>query len=100
MKPVLLMNLEYDIENLEYDQQKKVTFYLLLGLYFMIYFCLGMIPANIESLLLTLSGTSEFGISIIITMNLVISMVSMLFFGYYGDLLIDKFTRKSFFVYR
>lgn len=84
--------------NLEYDQQKTITFYLIFGFFFMIYFGIGVIPANIENLLLTLSGTSEFGISIIITMSLVISMISMLFFGYYGDFLIDKFTRKTLFV--
>jgi len=31
-------------------------------------------------------------------MNLVISMGSMLFFGYYSDLIIGKFTRKNLFV--
>lgn len=83
---------------LEYDQQKTITFYLIFGFYFMIYFGIGIIPANIENMLLTLSGTSELGISILITMILVISMISMLFFGYYGDFLMNKFTCKNLFV--
>lgn len=86
------------VMKLEYEQQKTITFYLIFGFYFMIYFGIGIIPANIENLLLNLSGTSEFGISIIITTILVISMISMLFFGYYGHFLIDKFTRKKLFI--
>jgi len=83
---------------LGYDQQKTITFYFIFGFYFMIYFGIGIIPANIENLFLTLSGTSELGISILITMILVISMVSMLFFGYYGDFLMDRFTQKNLFI--
>ena len=66
MKMVFFMKLED-------DQQKTITFYLIFGFYFMIYFGIGIIPANIENLLLTLSGTSEFGISIIITMIFIIN---------------------------
>lgn len=83
---------------LEYDQQKIITFYLIFGFYFMIYFGIGIIPANIENLLLALPGTSEFGISVIITLILVISMVRMLFFGYYSDLLINSLSHKKLFV--
>ena len=83
---------------LEYDQQKIITFYLIFGFYFMIYFGIGIIPANIENLLLALPGTSEFGISVIITLILVINMVRMLFFGYYSDLLINSLSHKKLFV--
>jgi len=62
------------------------------------YFCLGILPANIVSLLKTLPYTTKGGIGIIITINLVVGMMSMIFFGYYGDLLAKKLTRKKLFV--
>jgi hypothetical protein len=56
--------------NLEFKQRKSLTFYLIFSLYFMIYFCIGIIPANIDNLLLNLKGTTELGISLAITLNL------------------------------
>ncbi len=49
------------------------------------YFCAGILPANIASLLETLPNTTEGRIGIVITINLVVGMISMIFFGYYGD---------------
>ena len=81
-----------------YEKKKNNTFYLLLGLYFVIYFCAGILPANIVSLLKTLPSATEGGIGIIITINLIVGMLSMIFFGYYGDLLAEKLTRKKLFI--
>ena len=85
------------IGNLE--KKKNHTFYLLFGLYFTIYFCVGILPANIVSLVKTLLYTTEAGIAIIITINLVVGVISMIFFGYYGDYLAKKLTRKKLFVF-
>ena len=79
----------------DYEKKKNNTFYLLLGLYFVIYFCAGILPANISSLLKTLPNTTEGGIGIVITINLIVGMSSMIIFGYYGDLLAKKLTRKK-----
>ena len=70
-----------------YEKKKNSTFYLLFGLYFVIYFCSGILPA-----------TTEGRIGIIITINLIVGMISMIFFGYYGDLLAEKLTRKKLFI--
>ena len=83
---------------INFEKKKKNTFYILFGLYFVMYFCLGILPANIVSLLKTLPYTTKGGIGIIITINLVVGMMSMIFFGYYGDLLAKKLTRKKLFV--
>ncbi len=62
------------------------------------YFCAGILPTNIASLLETLPNTTEERIGIVITINLVVGMISMIFFGYYGDLLARKLTIKKLFV--
>jgi len=82
----------------DYEKKKNITFYLLFGLYFVIYFCAGILPANIARLLKTLPSTTEGRIGIIITINLIVGMISMIFFGYYGDLLAKKLTRKKLFI--
>jgi len=46
----------------------------------------------------TLPNTTEGGIGIIITINLIVGMISMIFFGYYGEFLVKKLTRKKLFV--
>ncbi len=81
-----------------FEKKKDNTFYLLFGLYFVMYFCIGILPANITNLLRTLPNTTEGGVGAIITINLVVSMVSMILFGYYGDYLVEKLTRKKLFI--
>ncbi|MFX1494052.1 MAG: MFS transporter, partial [Promethearchaeota archaeon] len=85
-------------DNLWFKLRRKNTFCLIFGLYLMIYFSMGILPANIDDLLLNLQGTTSFGIGLLITFNLLTSMASILFFGYYTNYLAKKITRKYLFI--
>ncbi|MFX1587800.1 MAG: MFS transporter [Promethearchaeota archaeon] len=86
-------------DNVWFKSLRKNTFCLIFGLYLMIYFSMGILPANIDELLVNLQGTSSFGIGLLITINLLISMASIIFFGYYTNYLAKKITRKKLFVF-
>ena len=82
-----------------FELRRKNAFSLIFGLYVMIYFSMGILPANIDDLLLNLQGTTSFGVGLLITMNLLTSMASILFFGYYTNYLANKITRKNLFIF-
>jgi len=64
----------------------------------MIYYNLGILPVNIEELLLHLSGATRLGIGIVIAFNLIFSTASILFFGYFVEKIAQKWPRKQIFV--
>jgi MFS family permease len=82
----------------DYEIKKKKTFRSLYNLYFMLYFCIGILPVNIDNLLEYLPGTTESGIGIVVACNLIIGTISIVLFGYYGDRLSEKFSRKKVFL--
>ena len=82
-----------------YQIKRKKTYLSLFLLYFMIYFCTGILPVNIDNLLLNLPNTTKFGIGILTAIYLVIGIFSILIFGYYGDKIAEKFSRKKVFAY-
>ena len=86
-------------DNVWFELQRKNTFCLIFGLYLMIYFSMGVLPANVDNLLLNLQGTTSFGIGLLITTNLLTSMASILFFGYYSNYIAKKITRKNLFIF-
>ncbi|MFX0019458.1 MAG: MFS transporter [Promethearchaeota archaeon] len=96
-KALIFKNILQD--NTWFKLQRKTTFSLIFGLYLMIYFSMGILPANIDNLLLNLQGTSSFGIGLLITINLLTSMASIIFFGYYTNYLTKKMTRKYLFIF-
>ncbi|TFG23099.1 MAG: MFS transporter [Promethearchaeota archaeon] len=79
------------------ENNKAQTFNSLLILYFMMYFCIGILPVNIDNLVIELPGTTEFGIGIIIITQLTVGTISIFFFGYYGDKISEIFSRKKIF---
>lgn len=81
-----------------YNLKRKKTFRSLFLLYFMIYFYLGIMPVNIDNLLLHLPGTTKFGIGFVIASTLIVGIISILFFGYYADKIAEKFSRKKIFI--
>ncbi|MFX1571515.1 MAG: MFS transporter [Promethearchaeota archaeon] len=85
--------------NNSYDLKRKKNFLSILFLYFMIYFCTGIIPVNIGNLLLYLPETTEIGIGVTIAMNFIVGIISILIFGYYGERIAEKFSRKKVFAY-
>ncbi|MFX1314445.1 MAG: MFS transporter [Promethearchaeota archaeon] len=84
--------------DLDFEAKKRKTFRSLYNLYFMLYFCIGILPVNIDNLLEYLPGTTESGIGIAVACNLIMGTISIVLFGYYGDKLSEKFSRKKLFI--
>ncbi|MFW9898196.1 MAG: MFS transporter [Candidatus Thorarchaeota archaeon] len=82
----------------DYEIKRDRTFNRFLILHFMMYFCIMILPVNINNLLLYLPGTTAFGIGIIAASHLIVLMITMLFFGYFGEKISEKFSRKRVFV--
>lgn len=82
-----------------YQKNRKKTFHSISLLYFMMFFCGGILPVNINNLLDYLPKTTKFGIGIVSASALIIGIISILIFGYYGDKISEKFSRKRIFIY-
>jgi len=80
------------------DERKGKTFFLIFGLYLMIYFYLGVLPANVDSILLNLPGATQLFVGLTITFSLLTSTISLLLFGYFGSNLTKRFNRKTLFI--
>jgi MFS family permease len=65
----------------------------------MMFFCGGILPVNINNLLTSLPKTTKFGIGIISVSGLIIGIISILAFGYYGDKISEKYSRKKSFLF-
>ena len=83
--------------NAEYKLQREKTFNSLWYLIFMIYFCYGIMPVNIDNLLINLPGTTKLGIGICAASYLLTTSTSLIFFGYFEDKIIEKKLRKKIF---
>jgi len=77
---------------------KTRSFYLIFLLYFMIYFCVGIIPPNIKSIIYLLPSISEFSISTAILLYLICNSVSVLFFGYFRERILQTLRSKTLFL--
>jgi len=82
-----------------YQENRKKTFRSIFLLYFMIFFCTGILPVNIDNLLAYLPNTTKFGIGIVSAASLIIGIISILVFGYYGDVISERISRKKIFIY-
>ncbi len=81
-----------------YQNKRKKTFSSFFRLYFMINFFIGIMPVNIDNLLLYLPKTTKFGVGFVIASTLVVGIISILFFGYYADKIAEKYSRKKIFI--
>ncbi|MFX0035834.1 MAG: MFS transporter [Candidatus Hermodarchaeota archaeon] len=81
-----------------YQEKRKKTFRSLFFLYFMIYFFIGIMPVNIDNLLLYLPKTTKFGVGLIVAFTLIVGIISILFFGYFTDKIAEKHSKKKIFV--
>ncbi|KKL96624.1 hypothetical protein LCGC14_1842590, partial [marine sediment metagenome] len=68
------------------------------GLYLMVYFYLGVLPANIDSFLQNLPGATQLSVGLAITFILLTGTISMLIFGYFGGMIAQRITRKALFI--
>ena len=55
----------------------------------------GLLPVNIDNLLLFLEGTTKFGIGLSTALFYMVSIVSSLIFGYYCDKISEKISLSS-----
>ncbi|MFX1469806.1 MAG: MFS transporter [Promethearchaeota archaeon] len=83
----------------KHSLNREKTFNSLWGLIFMIYFCLGIMPVNINNLLLSLPGTTKLGIGICSISYLFVTSISLLLFGYYEDKITEINLRKKLFIF-
>ncbi len=83
----------------KHELNRQKTFNSLWGLIFMLHFCLGIMPVNIDNLLLNLHGTTKLGIGICSISYLLISSVSLVLFGYYEDEITERNLRKKLFMF-
>ena len=81
-----------------FRQERGKTFRSFFQLYFMIYFFVGIMPVNIDNILLYLPKTTKFGVGFLIASTLIVGIISILFFGYYEDKIAGKYSRKKIFV--
>ncbi|MFX1461599.1 MAG: MFS transporter [Promethearchaeota archaeon] len=82
-----------------YQEKRKKTFRSLFFLYFMIYFFIGIMPVNIDNLLVYLPRTTKFGVGLVIASTLLVGIISILFFGYFTDKIAEKHSKKKIFVF-
>jgi hypothetical protein len=68
-------------------------------LYFMLAYCLGILPVNIENILIYLPGATPSGIGIAAASRLGLGIISVLVFGYFGEKLAEKFSRRKIFLF-
>lgn len=64
----------------------------------MIFFLAGILPVNIDNLLLYLPGTSNFGIGLVVALSLLVGSMSIIVFGYLGGKFSKSFSRKKLFI--
>ncbi len=81
-----------------FKQKRQKTFRCFFQLYFMIYFFTGIMPVNIDNILLYLPKTTKFGVGFLIASTLIVGIISILFFGYYEDKIAEKYSRKKIFI--
>ena len=79
-----------------YQIDRKKTFRSMVLLYFMIFFCAGILPVNLENLLNFLPKTTNFGIGVVSAGSLIMGIISILAFGYYSDKISKKGQGKEF----
>lgn len=82
-----------------FDRKKEKTFHSFCRIYFMIFFCGGILPVNIDNILLNLPGTTTWGMGIAIASAITVATISVLLFGYYGDKISEKHLRKRLFIF-
>jgi len=85
--------------NVNHDLKREKTFNSLWFLIFMIYFCIGILPVNLDNILINLSGTTKLGIGISAASYLLVVSVSLIFFGYFEDKITEKKLRKKIFIF-
>lgn len=79
------------------EKAPSSTFRAIWLLYLTLFYCTGVLTANVENLLSFLFGTTEFGIGFSIAMFYIVCIISSLFFGYFCDKISKKIPRKWLF---
>jgi len=77
------------------QKQLNGNFFSIFLLYTAYYVCMGTLAPNINNIVPNLEGATESLIAMIVAIQLIINILSILFFGYYSDRLSEKYSRKT-----
>ncbi|MHA1269126.1 MAG: MFS transporter [Candidatus Helarchaeota archaeon] len=77
------------------NNKKSETFRDIFFMYVVIYLCYGILPVSTDNLAFINIDYNQIGM--IISINFIVQIISILFFGYYSEKLAKKFGRKKLF---
>ena len=77
------------------QKQLNKNFFSIFLLYAAYYFCLGTLAPNISNIVPNLEGATGSLIAMAVAIQLIINILSILFFGYYSDRISQKYSRKT-----
>ncbi len=81
----------------EYERKREASFLSLFLIYAALFLCLGILPANLDIMRAALDATRP-AIARLMAIDLMVLIVSILFFGYYGEKLSEKYSLKKIFI--
>lgn len=81
-----------------YEKARSRTFREIFLIYAAIYVCLGFYSVNMEEIISNLIGATEVWMAIILACHFSVLIVSTLLFGYYGEKLSERYSKKKIFV--
>ncbi|MHA1265945.1 MAG: MFS transporter [Candidatus Helarchaeota archaeon] len=79
-----------------YETQRDITFRGLLLIYASLFICKNILPANITVIMNAFSTTRN-AIALMIGLDFIVVTISILFFGYFGEKLTEKYSVKTVF---
>ncbi|MBD3229379.1 MAG: MFS transporter [Candidatus Lokiarchaeota archaeon] len=82
----------------KYEKARARTFREIFLIYAAIYVCLGFYSVNMKEIILNLIGATEAWMAIILACHFSVLIFSTLLFGYYGEKLAEKYSRKKIFI--
>ncbi|MFX1337308.1 MAG: MFS transporter [Promethearchaeota archaeon] len=82
-----------------YKVKVKKNFHSICILYLTFNICGNLYGVNIKNFLLDLSGATPFRLGLAVAISLIVSMISILTFGYYTDKIAERFSRKKIFFF-
>jgi MFS family permease len=84
---------------IDYEKARARSFRDILLIYAAIYVCLGFLPVNMPEIIENLAGASAAGMAITLALHFSTLIISTLSFGYYGEKLAEKYSRKRIFLF-
>ncbi|NVM55223.1 MAG: MFS transporter, partial [Candidatus Helarchaeota archaeon] len=81
----------------EYERKRRLSFLYLFLIYAALFICRGILPANLDLIRISLDTTRP-AIAWLMAIDLLVLIISILFFGYFGEKLSEKYSIKKIFI--